>query len=116
MNDMQAAAKILVVIRESQKVGAINMDLLSEKNLKISEKERDALAIAMLHANLIEGIVITEDIYNTPDEVLWNLSHPRVTFEGIKFMNTDIDFKKAVKDIAISMAQSFIGALCSNYI
>ena len=115
MNDMQAIAKILVVFRESEKIGAVNMCLLDEKSLRVTERERDALVIALLHAGLIEGVATTEDVDNASDEVLWNLSRPRVTLAGIEYMSTDSNFKKAARDIAMTEGQTLLGALCSRF-
>lgn len=116
MNDMKVLTKILVAIRESQKIGAVNFDLISEKSLGITEKERDDFIIALLHGGLIEGITTSEDIDNAPNLILWHLSHPRVTVEGIKFMSNDSDFKKAIKEIIKEIPLTLIGALCSKYI
>ena len=116
MNDLQVIAKILVVIRESQKTGAVNFDLISEKSLGVTEKERDDFIITLFHSGLIEGIITSEDIDNAPDLILWNLSKPRVTLEGIKFMNNDSDFKKAIKEIVKQIPLTLLGALCSSYL
>ena len=112
---MHVITKILVVIREGEKIGAVNMCLLDEKSLRVTGRERDALVIALLHAGLIEGVVITEDVDSTPDAVLWNLSHPRVTLAGIEYMSTDSNFKKAARDIAMTEGQTLLGALCSRF-
>lgn len=116
MNDMQVLTKILVAIRESQKIGAMNFDLISENSLGITEKERDDFIIELLHDGLISGITTSEDVDKAPNLILWNFSHPRVTVAGIKFMSNDSDFKKAIKEIIKEIPLTLIGALCSKYI
>ena len=77
--------------------------------------KRDAFVIALLHAGLIEGVATTEDIDNAPDEVLWDLSRPRITLTGIEYMSTDSNFKETARAIAMTEGRTLLGALCSRF-
>lgn len=97
--DFKIMAQLLGAIRACEG-DTFNMALVSEGQLRCSEKECDMLAVKLQKARYIEGLYIVDDIDNQPYPViLWEQSKPYITIAGITFIAENKPLREAIKEL-----------------
>lgn len=112
MTDMKSVARMLAAIKAGEAEDEFDMSLVDPKVLKVTEKERDLLAIKLKKAGIIDGVCVVDGIDNMPHPVvMWNASHPTLTLTGMEYVETSKPLRRAleeIRDIGISVASQTI--------
>lgn len=120
MDDMKLLVRILAAIKAEQDTDEFNLNLVSEKVLNASEKQRDRVAIQLQKEGYIEGLFVVDDIDNMgAPVVLWYASHPRLTIKGMEYVHSDSTFLKVateIKETAVSAAAQIISNTISRMV
>jgi len=101
MDDMKLLVKILVAVKACQDEDVFNVNLVDEKVLKATSKQRDRVAVQLQKEGYIEGLYVIDGIDNCPVPcVLWGNSHPVLTIKGMEYVHSDSTFKSVAKELA----------------
>ena len=118
MEDFKIIVRLLAAIYACDEKGALDQRLIQEEVLKTTAAKRDATAIRLQKAGLIEGLFVVDDVDNQPcPVVMWSNSNPRITLQGLEYMDSNTTFKrvsKELKDAGISLASQTVANIITN--
>lgn len=108
MDDFKVIARLLAAIRAGEEKPTFSSALVSEAVLQTTTSYRDALAIKLQKAGLIDGLYVVDDVDTLPKPVvMWERSEPSVTLAGLEYIATNVPLRKAMQEIenaAVSLA------------